>query len=38
VVIAHCFKDNIGSIKVLEKVGMRCLELEDDLLKWEIRK
>jgi ribosomal-protein-alanine N-acetyltransferase len=38
VVIAHCLKDNIGSIKVLEKVGMRCLELEGDTLKWERRK
>ncbi len=35
VVIAHCLKDNVGSIKVLEKVGMRCLELEGDMLKWD---
>jgi ribosomal-protein-alanine N-acetyltransferase len=38
VVTASCLDDNIGSIKVLENVGMRRLEPEDNMLKWEIRK
>jgi RimJ/RimL family protein N-acetyltransferase len=37
VVTASCLDDNIGSIKVLENVGMRRLEPEDNMLKWEIR-
>jgi RimJ/RimL family protein N-acetyltransferase len=38
VVTAECFDDNIGSIRVLEKVGMRRLEPEGHMLKWEIRR
>jgi len=38
VVTASCLDDNIGSIKVLENVGMRRLEPEENMLKWEIRK
>jgi [ribosomal protein S5]-alanine N-acetyltransferase len=38
VVTASCLDDNIGSIKVLENVGMRRLELDGNMLKWEIRK
>jgi RimJ/RimL family protein N-acetyltransferase len=38
VVTATCRDDNIGSIKVLEHVGMRRLEPEGNMLKWEIRK
>jgi len=34
-VIANCLNDNYTSIRVLEKAGMRQIELEDDLLKWE---
>jgi ribosomal-protein-alanine N-acetyltransferase len=37
VVIASCLDDNIGSIKVLEKVGMHRLEADGNMLKWEIR-
>ncbi len=37
VVTASCLDDNIGSIKVLENVGMRRLEPEDNMLKWEIK-
>jgi len=37
VVIASCLDDNIGSIKVLEHVGMRRLEPDGNMLKWEIR-
>jgi [ribosomal protein S5]-alanine N-acetyltransferase len=36
--IAECLNDNIGSIKVLEKLGMRRLEPEGNMLKWELRK
>jgi len=35
---AACLDDNIGSIKVLEKVGMRRLEPDGNMLKWEMRK
>ena len=38
VVTASCFDNNIGSIKVLENVGMRRLEPDRNMLKWEIRK
>jgi len=34
---AACLDDNVGSIKVLEKVGMRRLVPEGNMLKWEIR-
>lgn len=35
-VIAQCRKDNLGSIRVLEKVGMRQLKPEGSMLQWEI--
>jgi ribosomal-protein-alanine N-acetyltransferase len=35
---AECEKDNIASIHLLEKLGMRRLAEDGDLLKWEIRK
>jgi len=38
VITAECLNDNIGSIKVLAKVGMHRLEPEDNMLKWELRK
>jgi ribosomal-protein-alanine N-acetyltransferase len=38
VITAACLDDNIGSIRVLEKVGMRRLAPEGTLLKWELRK
>lgn len=34
-VMAQCLDDNLGSIKVLEKVGMRQLEPDGSLLQWE---
>lgn len=34
-VFAECLNDNYASIRVLEKVGMRQIEPEDDLLRWE---
>ena len=37
-VTAECLDDNIGSIKVLEKVGMRRLGTEGNKLKWELQK
>jgi ribosomal-protein-alanine N-acetyltransferase len=37
-VIAECLDDNTGSIKVLEKLGMRRTALYGNMLKWEIRK
>ncbi len=37
VVAASCLNDNIGSIKVLENVGMWRLEPEENMLKWECR-
>lgn len=37
-VVAECLDDNVGSIKILEKLGMRRLEPNGEMLKWEIRK
>ncbi len=37
VVTASCLDDNVGSIKVLENVGMRRLAPEENMLKWECR-
>lgn len=34
-VTADCLNDNYPSIRVLEKAGMRQIEPEDDLLRWE---
>ncbi len=34
-VTAQCLDDNLGSIKVLEKIGMRQLEAEGQMLQWE---
>lgn len=36
-VTAQCLNDNLGSIKVLEKVGMHRLAPEGNLLQWETR-
>lgn len=38
VITAGCLDDNFGSMRVLEKVGMRRLVPEGNMLKWEIRK
>ena len=38
VITAQCLEDNLGSIRVLEKVGMRRLAPEGNMLKWELRK
>jgi [ribosomal protein S5]-alanine N-acetyltransferase len=38
VITAQCLDDNIGSIRVLEKVGMRRLAPEGNKHKWEIQK
>jgi ribosomal-protein-alanine N-acetyltransferase len=38
VITAECLDDNIGSIRVLEKVGMRRLAAEGHTLKWELQK
>ncbi len=37
-ITAECLNDNIGSMKVLAKVGMHRLEPEGNMLKWELRK
>ena len=34
-VTAECLHDNLGSIRVLEKVGMLPLQSQGELLKWE---
>jgi len=34
-VTAQCLDDNLGSIKVLEKIGMRQTEPDGQLLQWE---
>ncbi len=38
VITAECRDDNIGSIRVLEKVGMHRLPPEGQTLKWELQK
>ena len=38
VITAECLDDNIGSIRVLEKVGMRRLAAEGHTLKWELHR
>ncbi len=38
VITAECLDDNLGSIRVLEKVGMRRLAPEGNKLKWELRR
>ncbi|HZU67825.1 MAG TPA: GNAT family N-acetyltransferase [Ktedonobacteraceae bacterium] len=38
VITAECLDDNIGSIRVLEKVGMHRLPPEGNRLKWELRR
>lgn len=35
-VTANCLQDNHASIRVLEKLGMKRLAVEDGMLKWEI--
>ena len=37
-IIAECLQDNAPSIKVLEKLGMRHIGSEDNMLKWELTK
>lgn len=37
-VIAECMDNNFGSIKVLEKAGLRRLAHEGTMLKWEIQR
>jgi ribosomal-protein-alanine N-acetyltransferase len=37
-ITAACLNDNIGSIKVLEKIGMHQVEPDGNMLQWEIRK
>jgi ribosomal-protein-alanine N-acetyltransferase len=37
-VTAACLDNNVGSIKVLEKVGMHRLEPDGNMLKWVVRK
>jgi RimJ/RimL family protein N-acetyltransferase len=38
VITAQCRDDNLGSIRVLEKVGMHRLPPEGHMLKWQLRK
>jgi RimJ/RimL family protein N-acetyltransferase len=37
VITAECLDDNIGSIRVLEKIGMHRLAPEGNKLKWELQ-
>ena len=37
-VTAECSPDNVASIRVLTKLGMRCLDTRGRLLCWELRK
>ena len=35
-VIAECHEDNVASIRVLEKLGMRRIGQDRDMLKWQV--
>jgi ribosomal-protein-alanine N-acetyltransferase len=37
-IIAECLDDNVGSIKVLEKAGLRRVGADGNMLKWELRR
>ena len=37
-VIAECLEDNVASIRVLEKVGMKRTSAKDGMLYWELEK
>jgi ribosomal-protein-alanine N-acetyltransferase len=37
-IIAECSRDNAPSIRVLEKLGMKRLKTDRNLLKWELKK
>ncbi|SES66757.1 ribosomal-protein-alanine N-acetyltransferase [Oceanobacillus limi] len=37
-IVAACHEDNISSIRVLEKLKMKKVALEDDMWKWELLK
>lgn len=37
-VVAECFLDNIPSRRVLEKLQMQIVELEGNMLKWQLEK
>jgi len=37
-ILADCLVDNLPSIKVLEKLGMKQIGLNDNLLLWELRR
>lgn len=37
-VLAECLDDNIGSIRILEKLGMERLTPEGNMLKWVLRR
>jgi len=37
-IVAECFDDNIGSIRVLEKAGLYRVGLDGNTIKWEIRR
>jgi len=36
VIVAECFDDNIGSIRVLEKAGLRRVGLDGKTIKWKL--
>lgn len=37
-ITAECLADNVGSIRILQKLGMRRLEPAGDMLRWELPK
>ncbi|WP_017753593.1 GNAT family N-acetyltransferase [Calidifontibacillus oryziterrae] len=38
VIFAECDQENVGSIRLLEKLGMRCTELNPPFIRWELSK
>lgn len=37
-VTAECQRDNLSSIKVLEKIGMKQIGLDNEMMKWKLNK
>jgi RimJ/RimL family protein N-acetyltransferase len=36
-ITAECSPDNVPSVRILERLGMQCLEADGSLLRWELK-
>jgi ribosomal-protein-alanine N-acetyltransferase len=37
-IIAECARDNIGSVRVLEKLGMQQIQADSEMLRWKMER